>query len=190
MVQRTPDFFLKFRKDFRFIVAFKEPVVGEDVSPTVNFVFGMHSDNQDKYCDLTKPHYHLLLEVRRGNGSSRRGHIIRCLYSCYFYLLHDCGKLQYNGEVVVKLRQAVDYNVKMGENGFFKQPKRIEEKIPVLKSKQGCIQGSAGTALQFLERICDLMNGPHASAFLRIIDILILGYGSLETDTIFFILNM
>ena len=190
MVQRTPDFFLKFRKEFRFFIALKEPVVGEDISSTVNFVFGVHSENQDMYCHITKPHYHLLLEVKGDFLAIKRGHLVGCLYSCYFHLLHYCGEIQYNGEIVQKLRQAVDYNEKMGENGFYKQPKRIEKKIPCLKPEKAWDQGSQVTALQFLERLYNLLNGPHAPAFLQIMDIMILGHGSLETDTVFFILRL
>ena len=188
MVERTPEFFLKFRKDFRFLVSYTEPKIGEDFKSTVNFVFGFHSEEHDFYCQFSPPHYHLLLEIARSGQSDERGHIVPCLYSTYFFLLHKCRKLKRNGEIILRLQLAVDYNEKLGENGFFKRPKKNKEKIPCLKLFDK-VERVPESALNFLNRLCILLNGPHSSVFLTIMDILVRGNGSIRTDTIHFVLQ-
>ena len=116
MVERTPEFFLKFGKVFRFFVFYSQPTIGEDFKSTVNFVFGSHSKEHDFYVQFSLPHYHL--EMARSDQSDRRGHLVPCLYSTYLFLRHKCSKLKRNGEIIVRLQLAVDYNEKLGKMVF------------------------------------------------------------------------
>ena len=129
MVDRTPEYFLNFSKDFRFLVSYTEPKIGEDFKSTVNFVFGSHSKEHDFYCQFSLPHCHLLLEIVHNDQSDGRGHVVPCLYSTYFFLLHKCRKLKRNGEVIVRSQVAVDYNEKLGENGFSSIQRKTKKKF-------------------------------------------------------------
>ena len=128
MVERTPDFFLRYCKNFRYIVAYKEPVVGQYFISTVNYAFGIHSTEHNLYCEISLPHYHLLLETRCGNQSNKHENKVRCLYSTYFFHLHQCKEMKHNGEIVMKLREAVDYNDKMGRTVFSDVRKELKRK--------------------------------------------------------------
>ena len=187
MIEQTPEYYLKFRKNFRYFIAYTEPKISSEMSK--NYAFGLHTDDHDIFCPVREKHYHLLLEIDGHKPPKQGEHRVPCVYSTYFLLLHASQSLHQSGQIFLKLQRAVHYNEKMGENSFFKQPKRNHEKIPRPKSMRNIAVQTAEMSNCFLERISDILNGCHAASFLRLFDIMVDGHGILQTDSISFVLR-
>lgn len=133
MVEQTPEYYRKFRKNFRYIIANSKPKLSSEYK---NYAYGLHAENHDNFCPIREKHYHLLLEVHNCKRLKHDEYKVPCLYSTYFLLLHASQSLEISGHIFTKLQRAVWYNEKMGENSFYKQPKINQERIPRPKSKK------------------------------------------------------
>ena len=121
MVEQTPEYYKKYRIHFRYVISFTKPTT--EIMGNQNYAFGLHSEEQDAFCPISEPHYHFLTEVDK-KSSKTHGYPISCLYSTYFYLLFKSDSLEKCGEIIQKLDGAIYYNLTLGENSFFKQPKK------------------------------------------------------------------
>ena len=92
MVEKTPEYYNKYRKHFRYVIAFTKPATENLTSQ--NYAYGLHAEEQDAYCPISEPHYHFLTEVNLKETSKTYGYPISCLYSTYFYLLFKSDRLE------------------------------------------------------------------------------------------------
>ena len=44
MYEQSPEFFMKFWKNFRYHICFQEPRVGKDFEKDICYAFGLHSE--------------------------------------------------------------------------------------------------------------------------------------------------
>ena len=95
-----------------------------------NYAFDLHTDDHDIFCPVREKHYHLLLEIDGHKPPKQGEHRVPCVDSTYFLLLHESQSLHQSGQIFLKLKRVVHYNEQLGENSFFKQAKRNQEKIP------------------------------------------------------------
>ena len=136
MVEKTPECYNKYRKHFRYVIAFTKPATENLTSQ--NYAFGLHAEEQDAYCPISEPHYHFLTEVNMKETSKTYGYPISCLYSTYFYVLFKSDRLEKEGEVIQKIDRAIFYNQTLGENSFFKQPKKQGENSKSQRKSRNC----------------------------------------------------
>ena len=59
MYEQTPDIFMKFRKNFRYLICLEQPRVEKDFENDICYAFGLHSE-ESEYCDIEQKHYNLL----------------------------------------------------------------------------------------------------------------------------------
>ena len=88
-----------------------------------------------------------------------------------------------------RLARAVAYNTNLGHEyslcGSIKDSSWTKL-IPVVKGKSHVEVQTTCIPMGFMNRLCYLLNGPHAALFYRIIDILIDGYGCVKSDNVLF----
>ena len=92
MVEKTPKYYNKYRKHFRYVIAFTKTATENFTSQ--NYAFGLHAKEQDTHCPINEPHYHFLTEVNTKKTPKTHGYSISCLYSTYFYLLFKSDRLE------------------------------------------------------------------------------------------------
>ena len=61
MVEKTREYYNKYRKHLRYAIAFTKPAKDDLVSR--NYAFGLHADEQDVFCTIREPHYQFLTDV-------------------------------------------------------------------------------------------------------------------------------
>ena len=187
MVEQTPEFYSKFRKQFRYEISFTKPSL--DATSTLNFAFGKHTEDQNTFCQISEHHYHVLIEVDVGKKPSKTEKLIPCLYSTYFFLLHRSDGLEKNGVIMQKLHRAVLYNEKHGENSFFKIPKNKSERLPKVRLSRNIAVQTEDTSMLLLNKIVNVLNSSQAANLYRILDILTDGQGSYFDDSVNFTLK-
>ena len=185
MVEQTPEYYKKYRIHFRYVISFTKPTT--EIMGNQNYAFGLHSEEQDAFCPISEPHYHFLTEVDK-KSSKTHGYPISCLYSTYFYLLFKSDRLEKCGEIIQKLDGAIYYNLTLGENSFFKQPKKNKEKIPKVKANREIAVQTEHMSVLLMNRIGKILDSPQAGLFYRLLDILTDGHGSYNTDSVSFTL--
>ena len=187
MVEKTPEYYNKYRKHFRYVIASTKPATESLTSQ--NYAFGLHAEEQDAYCPISEPHYHFLTEVNMKETSKTYGYPISCLYSTYFYLLFRSDRLEKKGEIIQKLDRAIFYNQTLGENSFFKQPKKNKEKIPKINANREIAVQTEHMSMPLMNRISKILDGPQAGVFYEVLNILTDGHGGNNTDSVSFTLS-
>ena len=187
MVEQTPEFYFKFRKQFRYEISFTKPSL--DATSTLNFAFGTHTEEQNAFCEISDHHYHVLIEIDEGKKSRKTEKPIPCLYSTYFFLLHRSDGLKQNGVIMQKLHRAVLYNEKHGENSFFKIPKNKKERLPRVRLSRNIAVQTTDTSMLLLNQIVNVLNSSQAANLYRILDILSDGHGSYSDNSLYFTLK-
>ena len=81
MYEQTPEFFMKFRKNFDYHICLEEPRV-EKFENDICYAFGLYS-GESEYCDIEQKYYHLLLESSSKFQKRGRGYAVPCLYSTF-----------------------------------------------------------------------------------------------------------
>ena len=185
MYERSPEFFRKYQKLFCFFTSDTVPhFQGMNVE---TFAYSLHNKKND-YCKLDLPHYHVVAEkgvMKKLDKDFSPFYDVPCLFTCFKVLLHDFSTNHvFTGQLFEKLKEAVDYNQKLGEEtknqntGYrCKLPKFRQSSTRTIQTQTDLLPTS--TNVRFL----NLYNSEHYSEFSKIVDIMNSGYGSLNVDS-------
>ena len=97
--EQSPEFFKKFRKNFKFFILITEPDTSQ-LPLNKNFAFATHSIHNE-YCaqlhDDTPPHIYVLIEVTKDcvdvvNKMTSTSFVVPCLLSSFKHLILGCTK--------------------------------------------------------------------------------------------------
>ena len=186
MYEQTPEFFMKFRKNFRYHICLEEPRVGKDFENDICYAFGLHSE-ESEYCNIEQKHYHLLLESSSKFQSRGSGYAVPCLYSTFSFLIHTTSYLKLNGDTIEKLNRAVSYNKNPDNRSpFFRNTKRIRKRVPIVRKRNEKSAQTSELSPVFLSRLNLILDGHHAASFYRIVDIFISGFGTINNEFLAF----
>ena len=118
MYEQTPEFFIRFRKNFRYQFCLEEPRVGKDFENDICSALGLHS-KESEYCDLEQKHY--LLESSSQFQRRGRACAVPCLYSFFSFLIHTTSYLYLNSDTIQKLNDALSYNKNPDNRNHFSE---------------------------------------------------------------------
>ena len=82
MYGRSPEFFVRFQKKFKFFII--DSVPSFQKTNTNNFAYILHEKNND-FCVDYSTHYRVLAEISKLTDDFKNvtGYSIPCLYSCF-----------------------------------------------------------------------------------------------------------
>ena len=117
MYEQSPEFFKKFRKNFKFFILNNEPDASQ-LPLNTNFAFATHSIQNESCAQLLDndhPHIHVLIEVTKDcvdvvKKMTSTTFVVPCLLSSFKHLILGCSKLHLSGPLMEKLKIAVNYN--------------------------------------------------------------------------------
>ena len=109
MVERTPEYFCQFAKQYHYFICQSEPLLDHTV--TKNFAYSLHKN--DDFCKVLGFHSHVissndhLPESFKSTASKR--FIIPCLFTCFKLLIKsNLTNTIFSGEKFNKIDEAVD----------------------------------------------------------------------------------
>ena len=82
MVEKTPEDYNKYRKHFRYVIAFTKPATENLTSQ--KYAFGLHAEEQDAYCPINEAHYHFLTEINMKETSKTYGYHLLLVLNVFF----------------------------------------------------------------------------------------------------------
>ena len=181
MYERSPKFFVPFQKKFKFFITDSEPIFQK--TNTNNFAYVLHEKKFD-FCDSKSVHYHVLAEISKVPEDFKKinskGYSVPCLYSCFKSLIFSTNMV-ISGAIMDKLVLALEYNSKY-QSGVCSVSRK---KLPSFCSMRN---KDAQTQTDFipdctLDRFIHLYNSVKFAELSKIMDIMITGYGSLNTNS-------
>ena len=187
MVERTPEYFRQFAKQYRYFICQSEPIFDHTV--TKNFAYSLHLN--DDFCKVPGFHYHVIASNDQFpdsfKSSASKPFIIPCLFTCFKLLIKtNLTNTVFCGEIMKKIDEAVNYNEQHQLN--FANSKR---KLPNVD----CVfTNSVQTQTDFLpnctiDRFYSIYNDGLYGELSKILDILNSGYGCLHVDNSFILIN-
>lgn len=182
MYENSPDFFKQFQKNFRFYVSDTRPTLREH--NFVNFCFGVH--NCDKFCPVSTHHYHVLVDVENNVELFKKLgiklYVVPCLFSCYKLLLANTEEFFCTGDIFNKLQKAISLS-KVSQLHY--PGANIKKRLPYIcfSQKQSVACQTDAITHTTLDRFIQVLNGPYAADLLKIIDILLTEFGTLNNDS-------
>ena len=116
MYERSPEFFVPFRKKFKFFIIGSVPSFQK--TNTNNFAYVLHEKNND-FCGDNSTHYHVLAEISKlpDDFKKVKGYSVPCLYSCFNSPLFSINMV-ISGAITDKFVLAVEYNSKHQSGGY------------------------------------------------------------------------
>lgn len=183
MYESSPEYFKQYQKNFKYYVSDTLPNLHDENFP--NFCFGIH--NCDKFCTINnKLHYHVLVDTENVAEITKKLntklYVVPCLYSCYKLLLSNTKDLFFFGPVFDKLEKSVTLNESLKLHPLSANIKKRLPHICFSQKQSVSTQTDAITHIT-LDRLLDVMNGPFAADFFKIIDVLLTGYGDINNDS-------
>ena len=180
MYERSPEFFNKFKKNFRYFIVDNKPDLTHQ---SKNWAFVLHN-HSTKVCSLTSPHYHVLVDTstcpNARNILDASPYSVPCLYTCFKELLFQ-PNVFLRGSIMDQLKTAVEYNLLVNQS---KTGKSMKPKLPaVKKSKKNRTVETQTDKLSSstLARFEKIYNSNHFNEFAKIMDIFCDGYGAVES---------
>ena len=187
MVERTPEYFRQFSKQYRYYICRSEPIFDHTV--TKNFAYSLHM-NED-FCKVPGSHYHVIASSDQLPNSFKstasKPFIIPCLFSCFKLLIKtNLTNTVFRGKIMNKIDEAVNYNEQHQLN--FANSKR---KLPNVDC---VLTNSVQTQTDFLptctiDRFFSNYNGGLYGELSRILDVLNSGYGCLSVYNSLILIN-
>ena len=187
LVERTPEYFRQFSKQYRFFTCRSEPIFDHTV--TKNFAYSLHM-NED-FCKVPGSHYHVIASndqlPKSFKSTASKPFIILCLFNCFKLLIKsNITDTVFRGEIMNKIDEVVNYNEQHQLN--FANSKR---KLPNVD----CVfTNSVQTQTNFLptctiDRFYSIYNGGLYGELSKILDILNSDYGCLNVDNSLILIN-
>ena len=198
--------FQKFKKQFRFKIDDQKPT---DI--TILIIYAVCPHFESEFCQIATNHFHLLNDSSTDIGSTKqnKSFAVPCLFTTFKHLFSNSSKLEGNGDVFTKLKLAVGFNNKTGEQidaATFHTRLPISNTAKMLTMTKTSAKKSTGIAqktfhnaisiatgheqtqtdqicTETLKRVENIFNGPHSGAVCKIIDIFVSGYGKLDIDS-------
>ena len=186
MVERTPEYFRQFAKQYRYFICRCEPIFDHTV--TKNFAYSLHMN--DDFCKVPGSHYHVIASNDQLPGSFKstasKPFIIPCLLTCFKLLKTNLTNTVFRGEIMNKSDEAVGYNEQHQLN--FANHKRKQPNVDCV------FTNSVQTQTDFLptctvDRFHSIYNGGLYGEFSKTLDILNSGYGCLHVDKSLILIN-
>ena len=111
MVERTPEYFPQFVKQYRYFICQKEPIFDHRV--TKNFAYSLHLN--DDFCKVPGFHYHVIASNDQlpdsFKSSASKPFIIPCLFTCFKLLIKtNLTNTVFCAEIMKKIDEVVNYN--------------------------------------------------------------------------------
>ena len=111
MVERTPEYFRQFSKQYRYFICRSEPIFDHTV--TKNFAYSLHMN--DDFCKVPGSHYHVIASndqlPNSFKSTASKPFIIPCLFTCFKLLIKfNLTNTIFRGEIMNKIDEAVNYN--------------------------------------------------------------------------------
>ena len=192
MYEQSPEFFQKFRKNFKFFILNNEPDASQ-IPLNTNFAFATNSFQNESCAQLLDndhPHIHVPIEVTKDcvdvvNKMTSTIFVVPCLLSSFKHLILGCSKLHLSGPLMEKLKIAVKYN-NFINNSTDIGSAPLRRRLPQVwfASQNRSIQTQTDFITNVtIERFINISNGDNAAEFSKIIDINLSGYGRLEIDS-------
>ena len=192
MYEQSPEFFKKFRKNFKFFILNNEPDASQ-LPLNTNFAFATHSIQNESCAQLLDndhPHIHVLIEVTKDcvdvvKKMTSTTFVVPCLLSSFKHLILGCSKLHLSGPLMEKLKVAVNYNnsiINSTDIGGASLRRRLPQVCFASQTRSIQTQTDLITNVT-IERFIHILNGDNAAEFSKIIDIILSGYGRLEIDS-------
>ena len=180
MVERTPEYFCQFAKQYRYPICQSEPIFDHTV--TKNLAYSLHLN--DNFCEVPGFHYHVIASNDQLTDSFKstasKPFIIHCLFTCFQILQRTkLTNTNFCGEIMIKIDEAVNYNEQHHLN--FANSKR---KLPNVH----CVFiNSVQTQTDFLltrtiDRLYSIFNGGLYGKLFKILHTLNMGVGRLHVD--------
>ena len=187
MVERTPEYFRQFSKQYRYFICRSQPIF--DHSVTKNFAYSLHMN--DDFCKVPGSHYHVIASNDQLPDSFKytasKPFIIPFLFNCFKLLIKtNSANTVFCGVIMNKIDEAVKYNEQHRLN--FANSKR---KLP---NADYVFTNSVQTQTDFfpnctIDRFYSIYNGGLYGELSKILDILNSGYGCLNVDNSLILLN-
>ena len=192
MYEQSPEFFKKFRKNFKIFILNNEPDASQ-LPLNTNFAFAAHSIQNESCAQLLDndhPHIHVLIEVTKDcvdvvNKMTSTTFVVPCLLSSFKHLILGCSKIHLSGPLIKKLKIAVNYNNSINNSTDIGSAP-IRRRLPQVcfASQARSIQTQTNLITNVtIERFIGILNSDNAAEFSKIIDIILSGYGRLEIDS-------
>ena len=187
MVESTPEYFPQFSKQYRYFICRSEPIFDHTV--THNFAYSLYMN--DDFCKVPGSYYHVIASndqlPNSFKSTASKAFIIPCLFTCFKLLINTNLTITvFRRELMNKIDEAVNYNEQHQLN--FANPKR---KLPNVN----CVfTNSVQTQTDILstctiDRFYSIYNGGLYGELSKILDILNSGYGCLNVDNSFILIN-
>ena len=180
MVERTPEFFRQFSKQYRYFICRSEPIFDHTV--TKNFAYSLHM--KDNFCKVTGSHYHVIASndqlPNSFKSTASKPFIIRCLFTCFKILIKSTlTNTVFRGEIMNKIDEAVNY-IEQHQLNFANSKRKLPNVDCVFTN-------SVQTQTDFfptctIDRFYSIYNGGLYGEISKILDILNSGYGCLNVD--------
>ena len=111
MVERTPEFFRLYSKQYRYFICRSEPIFHHTV--TKNFAYSLHMN--DDFCKVPGSHYHVIASndqlPNSVKSTASKPFIVSCLFTCFKLLLKTIlTNTVFSGQIKNKIDEAVNYN--------------------------------------------------------------------------------
>ena len=187
MVERTPEYFRQYSKQYRYFICRSEPIFDHTV--TQNFGYSLHMN--DDFCKVPGSHYHVIASndqlPNSFKSTASKPFIIPCLFTCFKLLIKtNLTNTVFCGEIMNKIDEAVNYNEQHQLN--FANSKR---KLPNVD----CVfTNIVQTQTDFLptctiDRLYSIYNGVLYVELSKILDMLNSGYGCFNIDNSLILIN-
>ena len=187
MVERTPEYFRQFAKQYRYFICQSEPIFDHTVRK--NFAYSLHMN--DDFCKVPGFRYHFIASNGQlpdsFKSTASKTFIIPCLFTCFKLLIKtNLTNPIFGGEILKKIDEVVNYNEQQQLN--FANSKR---KLPIID----CVfTNGVQTQTDFLptctiDRFYSIYNGGLYGELSKILDILNSSYGCLHAHNSLILIN-
>ena len=213
MLERSPNYFEQFQKQFKFLIADEKP----KLTASNNCAVCPHFESE--FCQLPTNHFHVLIEIAIDVETMKPIKIfaVPCLFTTFRHLLSTSTSLEFKGDTFSKLQLAVVFNNKSGKK---KDTANVRKPLPPLTTaaiklpKSTAVTSRVSKTLaratsivpqktihnfvcstissktqtdqfssEILKRVESIWTGPHSGSFCQIMDIFLSGFGKLNIDS-------
>ena len=197
MYEKSPEYFKKFRKRFKYTIRDTEPKPQD--SGIENYAYGYHSSSTViDGCSFGSNHWYLIFEDTGLEDkivfSSYAPATIPCLVTCFKILILPTEKnFVTHGAIVCRLHVAVEYLSKFNHVSTNKTKKQRPLPNPAKRLSTITTTTSNRRASTIpdvtVKRFCQLMLGEHYSSLYQIMDIILSGQGHFVPETSDYLIN-